>query len=188
VGHYEVRDVEAALDFALAQPGVEWIGMWGGSMGGIAAIGAASQRQEIRAVVVDSVPSTLNGALRTYVRPRVLQPFFRYFAERETGLSVDLVRPVDQIADVSPRPVYIIQGTADSHIPEASARHLYDAAGEPRVLWLQPGAEHLEVYLAEPDEYERRVIAFFNTALQEDGNASSPAQERLHRAVGGAAE
>jgi pimeloyl-ACP methyl ester carboxylesterase len=110
VGYYEVRDVEAALDFALAQPSVEWVGMWGGSMGGIAAIGAASRRPEIRAIVADSVPSTLHGALQVYVRPRILQPFFRYFVERESGLSVDLVRPVDQIADISPRPLFITRG------------------------------------------------------------------------------
>ncbi len=188
VGYYEVRDVEAALDFALAQPGVEWIGMWGGSMGGIAAIGAASQRPEIRAIVADSVPSTLDGALQAYVRPAILQPFFRYFAERETGLSIHVVRPVDQVAQVSPRPVYFIQGTADSHIPVESAQHLYQAAGEPRLLWLEPGAGHLETYWSQPDEYERRVIAFFDAALQEDGNSSALVQERLCSAVSGAAE
>jgi fermentation-respiration switch protein FrsA (DUF1100 family) len=188
VGYYEIRDVEAALDFALAQPGVEWVGMWGGSMGGIAAIGAASHRPEIRAIVADSVPSTLHGALQAYVRPRILQPFFRYFAERETGLSIELVRPVDQIADISPRPVYIIQGTADSHIPAGSAQQLYDAAGKPRLLWLEPDAEHLGTYLAQPDEYERRVIAFFDAAFQEDGSRPALIQETLRRAVAGAAE
>ena len=34
IGYLEVRDVKAALNFALAQPGVEHIGAWGGSMGG----------------------------------------------------------------------------------------------------------------------------------------------------------
>jgi fermentation-respiration switch protein FrsA (DUF1100 family) len=188
VGYYEVRDVEAALDFALDQPGVEWVGMWGGSMGGIAAIGAASQRPDIRAIVADSVPSTLDGALQAYVRPRLLQPFFRYLAERESGLSVDRVRPVDQIADISPRPLFIIQGTADSHIPADSAQDLYDAAGEPRILWREPGAEHLGTYWAQPEEYERRVIAFFDTAVQEDGNAPALTQEALRHAVGEAGQ
>jgi dipeptidyl aminopeptidase/acylaminoacyl peptidase len=34
IGYLEVRDVKAALDYALAQPGVEHVGAWGGSMGG----------------------------------------------------------------------------------------------------------------------------------------------------------
>jgi fermentation-respiration switch protein FrsA (DUF1100 family) len=173
VGYYEVQDVEAALDFALDQPGVEWIGVWGGSMGGIAAIGAASERPEIRAVVVDSVPFTAHATLDVYVRPGILRPFFRYAAEHEIGFSIDLIRPVDQIGDISPRPVFIIQGTADGQIDTDSAQRLYQAAGEPRFLWLEPGADHLEIYAAQPEEYERRVIGFFDAALQEDGDASA---------------
>src|SRR6185436_4215900 len=42
IGYLEVLDVRAALDYVLAQPGVEHIGAWGGSMGGATLIRAAA--------------------------------------------------------------------------------------------------------------------------------------------------
>jgi fermentation-respiration switch protein FrsA (DUF1100 family) len=54
---------------------------------------------------------------------------------------------------------------ADSAIPADSAQRLYDAAGEPRRLWIEPGVEHMGVQNARPAEYERRVIEFFRAAL-----------------------
>lgn len=164
-GYYEVLDVEAALDYALAQPGVVHVGIWGGSLGGIAAIQAAIRRPEIEAIVVDSVPSTMVGTLERLARPAMLRPFVRFIAEREMGISADQLRPVDQIGRVNPRPLFIIQGTADSKIPADSARDLYRAAGQPRFLWLAPDAEHLAILRSWPEEYERRVIEFFDAAI-----------------------
>jgi fermentation-respiration switch protein FrsA (DUF1100 family) len=187
VGYFESRDVEAALDFTLGQPGVEWIGAWGGSMGGMAAIFAAAERPEIRAVVADSAPHSAVATLEVYVQPRILQPFFRYSAERALGISLDQIRPVDQIGEISPRPVYIIQGTADSQIPEGSAHLLYAAADEPRILWLEPGSDHLELHEDHPEEYESRVIAFFDAARRKDDSFPVYLQEELGRPVGEAA-
>ena len=39
------------------------------------------------------------------------------------------------------------------------------AAGEPKELWLIPGAEHREGATAAPDEYRRRIVAFFDDNL-----------------------
>jgi fermentation-respiration switch protein FrsA (DUF1100 family) len=91
---------------------------------------------------------------------------------------------VDRIGEVSPRPVYIIQGMADRKIPLESGQLLYDAAGEPRILWTEPGVDHLEMHSTYPEEYERRVIAFFDAARQGDGHFSARVQESLGSAVG----
>ena len=50
LGYYEVRDVKAALDYALAQPDVKHIGAWGGSMGAVTMIRAAAQISTDRSV------------------------------------------------------------------------------------------------------------------------------------------
>lgn len=47
IGYYEVRDIKAALDYALAQPGVEHVGGWGGSMGAATMIRAAARHPQI---------------------------------------------------------------------------------------------------------------------------------------------
>lgn len=170
LGYYEVRDVEAALAYALAQPRVQQVGAWGTSMGAVTLIQAAAQHPKIGAVVADSAFTAVADELEIIVRVDFLRPWIRFFAEQETGLNFDLVRPVDQIGKISPRPVLLIQGLADATIPLDSGQRLYDAAGEPRALWTEPNVVHTGMYGAFPAEYEKRVILFFNEALLAPSN------------------
>ena len=165
LGYYEALDVEAALEFGMQQPGVEHIGAWGGSMGGVAVIEASSRREEIEAVAVDSAFPTLEDELGMAVRSGVFRPFIRLFAEMETRLDMDMLRPVERIGEISPRPVMIIQGEADGAIPEDSAKRLYESAGEPRYLWTEAGVGHVGMFGAYPEEYEERVVGFFDELL-----------------------
>jgi pimeloyl-ACP methyl ester carboxylesterase len=164
VGYDEALDVEAALDYALAQPDVSWVGMWGGSMGGAAALHAASRRPEIRAVVGDSVPSNARGTLEIVARAPMLRSLVQGVSEREMGLGVDDIRPDRWISQMSQRPVLLIQGGEDSKIPLDSAQHLYRAAGGYPELWFEPNVGHLKMLEDLPKEYEQRVIAFFREA------------------------
>ena len=134
-------------------------------MGGVATILAGARRPEIEALVVDSAFTSLEDELAVRVPIPLLRPLIRFFAEREAGGSIQSVRPVDQIGRLSPRPVFIIQGLADRSIPLDSGQRLYDAAGEPRFLWEEEGIDHVEMYTAQPSEYEARVIAFLEEAL-----------------------
>ncbi|MCK4832274.1 MAG: alpha/beta hydrolase [Anaerolineales bacterium] len=165
MGHQEAMDVEAALDFALSQPDLDMVGALGESMGAAAIIQAAARRPEIAAMVADSSFAALEEEIEIVVPQAILRPFIRFFAEREAGLDIGDLRPIERIGEISPRPVFIIQGMADSAIPADSAQRLYDAAGEPRRLWIEPGVEHMGVQNARPAEYERRVIEFFTAAL-----------------------
>jgi fermentation-respiration switch protein FrsA (DUF1100 family) len=165
LGYYEVLDVKAALDYTLAQPGVEHIGGWGGSMGGVTMIRSAAKNPEIEAVVTDSAFSTLVDELDLRVPFPIVRPLVRFFAEQQTDLDLNDVRPVDDVALISPRPIFIIQGMADTMIPLDSAQRIYDAAGEPKQLWTELDAGHLGMYSAHPDEYTEKVIGFFDQYL-----------------------
>lgn len=164
-GYNEALDTKAALDFALAQPGVEHIGAWGGSMGGVTVIRAAARYPEIKAVVADSPFATLEDEAKLVFQFPVTRWLVQYFAGKETGLSFDLVRPVDDIARISPRPVFIIQGLADTAVPVDSAQRLYDAASDPRTLWLEEDVPHVSMYGFHKEEYIERVIGFFDKYL-----------------------
>src|SRR5215510_463288 len=63
IGYLEVLDVRAALDYALAQPGVGHIGAWGGSMGGATLIRAAAEFPEIEALFIDSSFDSLDDEI-----------------------------------------------------------------------------------------------------------------------------
>ncbi|HSK66364.1 MAG TPA: alpha/beta hydrolase [Anaerolineales bacterium] len=80
-------------------------------------------------------------------------------------MSVDLVRPVDEISRISPRPVFLIQGMDDNMVSLDSAERLFDAAGEPRLLWTEKDVPHLNMYAFYNTRYTKRVIKFFDEYL-----------------------
>ena len=167
LGYYEMLDAKAALDFVLAQPGVEHVGAWGGSMGAVTMIRATAHYPEIEALVADSPYATLKDEMDLRVPFPIMRSLIRFFAERESGVTLDLVRPVDDIARISPRPVFIIQGMADGMVPLDSAQRLYDAAGEPRHAsrWVENDVPHLNMYAYYKTRYTKRVIKFFDEYL-----------------------
>jgi len=165
LGYYETLDAKAALDFALAQPGVEHVGAWGGSMGAVTMIRATEQYPQIEALIADSPFVTLEEEMDLQVPFPIMRSLIHFFAERETGVSPDLVRPVDDIGLISPRPVFIIQGMSDGMIPLDSAQRLYDAAGEPRQLWVENDVPHLNMYAYYKTRYIKQAIKFFDQYL-----------------------
>jgi fermentation-respiration switch protein FrsA (DUF1100 family) len=165
LGYYETLDAKAALDFVLTQPGVEHIGGWGGSMGAVTMIRATARYPEIEALVADSPFVTLKDEFDLRVPFPVFRPLIRFFAERESGIKLEQVSPLDDISNISPRPVFLIQGMSDGMVPLDSAHRLYDAAGEPRQLWTEPGVSHLNMFYSLEAEYTERVIGFFDTYL-----------------------
>jgi len=165
LGYYETLDVKAALDFALSRPEVERIGAWGGSMGAVTMIRAAAQYPQIEALVADSPFVTLEEEIDLRVPIPWMRSLIRYFAEQQAGVTVDRVRPIDDIAHISPRPVFLIQGMNDNMIPIDSAERLFDTAGEPRQLWTEEDVPHLNMYAFYKTRYTKRVIKFFDEYL-----------------------
>jgi uncharacterized protein len=157
--------VEAALDYALHQPGIEHVGAWGGSMGGATVILTAAGHPEIEAVVSDSAFPALVDAFKYNSPVPVFQQLIRFLAELQTGVSMDKVRPVDEIGKISPRPVFIIDGWDGSTIAMNTPYRLYAAAYGPKQLWVEAGVPHLNMYAMYKEQYTQKVIGFFETHL-----------------------
>jgi uncharacterized protein len=77
------------------------------------------------------------------------------------GPPPDLKELVSRIA---PRPIFLIFATHGQGGEELNPSY-YEAAGEPKTLWEIPEAGHTGGLDARPQQYERRVIAFFHKAL-----------------------
>ena len=165
IGYLEVLDVKAALEYATAQPDVKHIGAWGGSMGGATIIRAAAQFPEVEAVFVDSSFTSLEDEFDYLVPYPVINPLAEFIVTSGTGIQLDQVSPLDDIVKISPRPVYIVQGMADTVAPPDSGEKLFTAAGEPRFLWQQEDVPHQSMYLDNPRRYQRRLIDFFDEWL-----------------------
>jgi fermentation-respiration switch protein FrsA (DUF1100 family) len=165
LGYYERLDVEAALDFALAQENVEHIGAWGGSMGAATVLLTASERSEIKAVVADSAYPSLEDVLKLNMPIEFLHPLVRFFSEAQSGAKIEDVNVEKVIGQISPRAVFIIDGWYGGAILMNSPYRLYDSAHEPKELWVEDGVPHLGTYAHHPHRYENRVIKFFDEYL-----------------------
>lgn len=162
IGYFEVLDVKAALEYVLAQPAIEHIGAWGGSMGGATMIRAAAQFPEIEALFVDSSFASLSEEFDFLIPYPVMSPLAKVLMQIENGIDVHDMDLVRDIAKISPRPVFIAQGSDDTVTPPDSAERLFNAAGKPRFLWTEEGVPHLGLYFNNPRRYQRRLIDFFD--------------------------
>lgn len=165
LGHFEQLDVAAALDYALAQQGVEHIGAWGGSMGGAAVILTAAQRTEIEAIVADSAFPALEDVLRGSMPYDFLYPWMAAYGEYQSGGDISAVSPVSVIEKISPRAVFIIDGWTGDAKETSSPHRLYDAAHEPKEIWTEQEIPHMGMLAKFPNKYENKVIQFFDEWL-----------------------
>jgi len=170
-GIYERRDVLAAIDFLLSrgyQPGQ--IGLLGISMGAAAVLGAAIENQAVGAVVAESLFVDIYPVIKgLWVHHTGLPMIFilpvRWMFRLKHGYDVASARPIDEIHKLAPRPLLLIQCTADSVIPVEHFRLLRQAAPWAET-WLVEGCRHADIYEYVPHEYSQRLIAFFKASLQ----------------------
>jgi len=168
LGAKEVWDVEAAVRYIATRPDVdpERIGVQGGSLGAVSAILAAAETPEIKGVVAEipfkDLPSAISHSFKHHVGlPRFpFAPVSKFICELRLWVDLDAVAPSKAIGKISPRPVFLIDDLEDDLFPSDSVEVLYKAAREPKVLW-QIAAAHGKGWETAPEEYERRVLAFW---------------------------
>jgi len=159
----------AALDWLSAQPGVDprRIGAYGFSMGSYSLAQTAALDSRIRAVVLAGVPNDLVKDSRTDHRkwgPLSAWPA-RWAFDGHFGDGPDAVSAALAASRIAPRPLLVIGGSADTVVSERVVREVYDAAHEPKDLWIIPGAQHGEYPQAAGDAYGNRLASFFGGAL-----------------------
>jgi fermentation-respiration switch protein FrsA (DUF1100 family) len=172
-GLKEVLDIRAGLDYLLARPEVdpERIGALGNSQGAVTTLLAAAEYAEIKAYWGNSPYASLDDQVASGVRAFTglpafpFAPLIQFFAEREAGFSARQVAPLDHITRLAPRPVYLTAGGRDGLIEPASTERLYHAALEPKTLWLDPEAAHVDLAARQPEAFEARLIAYFDQYL-----------------------
>jgi fermentation-respiration switch protein FrsA (DUF1100 family) len=71
----------------------------------------------------------------------------------------------DLVGRIAPRPVFLIYAVPGQGGEAELSELFYDAAREPKEIWKVPGSEHTGGIEAQPEEYERRVVGFFDAAL-----------------------
>ena len=148
------------------------MGFWAHSMGAGTVLLAAAASPDVRTIVADSSFARLEDLLaRELPRESGLPAFFNpavlFFGRELFGLDTRILNPVEAVAGLPPRSLFIIHAEADRLIPVDHARRIAAAAG-PAVydLWIFPGSRHDRVSAAAPEQYRSRVLAFFDETLR----------------------
>lgn len=179
LGPLEVRDLEAALRFLHAEKTAQAgrIALFGFSLGASVALVGAASHLEVQAVVAESPFADVEETIARFGKMFYGFPRFPFiwlatqFASWRMGVRIRDFRPLKAVPRIAPRPLLIIQGERDGRVPPEEGRRLYAAAREPKTLWEVRGADHGEPWMLAREEYERRVLGFFNAAF-------SPVQSR----------
>ena len=173
LGYHEQDDVRAAVDYLQSRPalGVSSIGLLGISQGGASAILAAAGGAGVGAVAVEGTFRSVDSAVAQSFTHFIGLPAFPFapltvwLTERRTGIDAGDIVPERAVAALAPMPLLVMHGLGDETIAPADGEAIFAAAGAPKTLWLIPGAEHGEGADAAPDEYRRRIVAFFEENL-----------------------
>jgi dipeptidyl aminopeptidase/acylaminoacyl peptidase len=178
-GSEEYLDVLGAWDWVVSQ-GVpeDRIGLLGMSFGSATSVIAGGEEPRVAAVWADSSPTDMRTALGLFLEdqtglPDILVPGAILWARIIAGDDLTAKNPIEEVDRYGGRSIAFVHGERDPVLPATMANELHDrAAGagatspEP---WIVPGAGHTQGVLVAPDEYETRLIRFFDQAIGGEG-------------------
>jgi MYXO-CTERM domain-containing protein len=165
------RDIHAAIAFLQQRSDVDpdRIGGIGLSVGGEMMIEAAAESTALKAIVSE-------GASSRSVRDEVANPGGRWQELIGNGVSTAATAifsnnlPPDSLKSlapkIAPRFVFFVYGERGQPAEQPANDAFYAAAGSPKAIWRVSGSGHIGGIDAQPKEYERRVVAFFDRALR----------------------
>ncbi|HLH62413.1 MAG TPA: alpha/beta hydrolase [Ktedonobacteraceae bacterium] len=172
LGYREINDFLGAVAYAKERAPHTHIGVIAYSMGAAVAIMATARNESVEAIVADSAFATQWGVVDYNFRRAVRIPSapFTWVADYllgwRAGYHFHQVEPLREIARIVPRPILIIHGDKDSIVDPRDATLLYNAAGEPKELWIGAGADHCGVYFQDRIAYVKKVTEFFDRYLK----------------------
>ena len=169
-GFHERRDLGGAIDF-LKSLGVaeSSIGVLGSSMGAGTALLTLQDEPGVQAAVFESPYASASDLISFEIARRTVLPqwFAPVFIPGATLLSrllydidVGVLAPERAAAELT-YPILVIHGEADTRVPFEHAQRVLDAAPEGSELWSPDCMGHSDAFDLAPDEYVRRVHAYF---------------------------
>jgi alpha-beta hydrolase superfamily lysophospholipase len=177
-GWLERSDTRSIVDALESSEHPQHLFALGESMGAGIVLQSAAVEPRIEAVVAEAPFANLREAsydyagLRKY--PWLGKTLFApgtwtllYRDEKISGLPVAEVSPVKAVA-VRAFPVLLICDEKDDALPCRHAEMIFAARG-PKQLWTVPGAFHTAALGFQPEEFRRRVLAFFASAASNPG-------------------
>lgn len=170
LGVRERQDVLAAVDYLKSRSDIDAnkIGALGFSFSGANFI--ITQSPDIKVIIADSTHIGLpKMAERVFVNFGPLKRMFSWSAKSLAklilGVNIDEVDTLSAVQELRV-PIFFIHGQLDDQIPYRDSVELFQAANEPKELWLIENAGHGSTRAMAGPEYEQRVLEFFDQHLK----------------------
>jgi hypothetical protein len=173
-GTEEYRDVLGAWDWLRSEQGLpaDGIGLLGISLGAATALIASGEEPAVAATWEDSSYADIGVAIKAELArngyPGFLEEGGIAMARLLSGDDLRSRSPLEAVRKMTGRHLYITHGTADERLSVDYGRTLSseaEAAGVDVETWIVPGAGHTKAMGLVPDEYESRLVGFFEPIL-----------------------
>ena len=167
----EQKDVKAAVNYLKSRGDVdsEKIGALGFSL---SASTFLITDTDIKAIVAESPYANLDAMIsQSYkIFPGFTKiPFVwitRSLAKIVFGMNTEDISPENSIQNLNV-PVLLIHGEKDSQIPVENSKKIYELSNKNITeLWLVENADHGQVHYLNSEEYEKKILKFFQKHLK----------------------
>jgi dienelactone hydrolase len=166
------KDVDAAIEYLRSRPDVDpaRIGGIGLSVGGEMMLEYAAGSDKLAAVVSEGAGARTTSEDMDQDMPafeKVVGAPLSVFKTAAVAVFSNQTPPPNintLVGRIAPRPLLLIAAPNSRHGEDLN-RGYHEAAREPKALWEIPESKHVGGLDARPEEYERRVVGFFDRAL-----------------------
>jgi len=168
-GLREAADVAAARGWIRQRAPGRRVGVIGCSMGG-ASVLLGAQPSGFDAVVLEAVYPRFSQAVENRARIRVgplasiLSPLLLMQLEPRLHIAPSQLEPIRSIARLG-APVLVVAGSNDRHTTLEESRELFQAAAQPKSMWVLEGARHEDFLAYDPRGYDAHVVEFLMERL-----------------------
>jgi alpha-beta hydrolase superfamily lysophospholipase len=170
-GWPESHDVHAAFAWLKREQAGAKIVVIGISMGGAAALLGPGGPVPAEAIVLQAVFAGIHEAIGNRVAFAGGRRFAGWFAPKlaaqvlpRLGVPAEQLSPLTAVSKLG-LPLLIIGGGADSFTPPDETRRLYEAAQQPKAVWIMPGLRHHAVSNTRDPAYRQRVFEFLRDTV-----------------------
>lgn len=172
---HEPLDVIAALNWLQRRTDLkdQPVTLIGHSLGGATVIRAAAVRPEVDGVISISAFASIDDMIGQQLSglPGVIQPLFHLTTDLAFltlyGTWPAAAAPINDIAKIAPRPLFLMHGDADITVSVASIHRLYGATDGQATRWIIAGGNHTFFFNnGDPDvisEFRHGILAFLES-------------------------
>lgn len=163
IGYKETRDLEATIKHIKKRFPDHKLGIYAYSLGAITTI--LNETNDVQAIVLDSLVENVHALVDLKFKPLSIFRFpFVWTVEAMACLTFGTcpinMSLTDSVSKIH-TPLFFIQGAKDSMMPSAGAKKVFNKANEPKEWWAVEKAEHIQSHFVASEEYERRVLEFY---------------------------